>query len=101
MTSPRLNLRIDGRVYPTLDWSFGGFRIGGYKGRHRPGDRFMARLCAANGQATEAYLFARVVRTDRRTGELSATFDAFGEGTWEALERAAMSALRGRRARAG
>lgn len=92
MRSPRLVVTVNEAQYRTLDWSFGGFRIAGYSGSLKIGERFLAHL--AWGDQPLAYVLARVVRRDRRTGELAAAYTGVSEDGWRALERAAAWNLR-------
>lgn len=78
-------IMIEGRLYPTVDWSFGGFQIKGYHGRLRPGDRFtvshagmMIDDLSAMGADCE------VVRTAGDT--LSAHFNGLSDHVFDLLQ---------------
>jgi hypothetical protein len=82
---------IDGQAYAAADWSLGGFRIGGYDGAYRVGDRFDVDLY---GILDEVRLgggaIATVVRCDPETGELAASLDEFIADAWDQLEQLAV-----------
>ena len=97
MLIPELTIEIDGGFYPTQDWSMGGFRISGYGGGLAVGDRFAARMFGTiRGRQVEARVFATVVRLDRDSGELAASYYAFEHRAFETLERFATRQLRRR-----
>lgn len=90
MTSRRLRVELQGAVYTTLDWSLSGFRIGGYTGHLRVGDRAPVRLCgSSNDGELDAYVIAKVVRVNREKGQLAVTYVALPNGALQTLRRIA------------
>ena len=54
---------FEGKRYQTLDWGFGGFRIGGYQGELKPGDRFTVDgVGLVDGDVFGVRIDCRVVR---------------------------------------
>lgn len=92
MTGLRLRVELQGAVYTTLDWSLSGFRIAGYTGHLRVGDRAPVRLCGSgDGGELDAYVIARVVRANREKGQLAVTYVALPNGALQTLKRIARS----------
>ncbi len=49
ITTPSLQLKIDGRKYRTLDWSLGGLRINGFHADVKPRDRLSGTIAGVGG----------------------------------------------------
>jgi PilZ domain len=65
---PALQLEIDGKRFKTTDWSLGGFRITGYRGAPKIGDRLSGQIKSLNSSAPGTFV-AEVVRI-AETGEI-------------------------------
>ena len=76
---------FDGDRHQTLDWSLGGFRVQGYKGKLLPGQEF--DLDGVGFSVDEVYsliINCRVVRSFE--GQLAAAFVELSPQAYDALE---------------
>ncbi|HIJ44290.1 MAG: hypothetical protein QF511_01265 [Rhodospirillales bacterium] len=82
---PVITFSIGDEAYQTLDWSFGGFRIGGYKGDILGNTEFMIN---GIGLDTETIFDVRVDCKAIRIadGELAASFIELGSEAYDILE---------------
>lgn len=84
---PPIAIEIEDKTYTTVDWSLGGFRILPYEGAGRVGDTLALNLVI--GVAGESYRYratAEVMRIDRRTGSLAASFKGLPPEAIDTLE---------------
>lgn len=95
LQEPPLTVALQGLKFPTVDWSLGGFRIGGYRGRAEVGDRFtVAAFGELAGRLLGGTAVATVVRRDVLARELAASFAEFRDDTWEQLEQLSVRRVR-------
>jgi hypothetical protein len=78
-------ISFGGERYPTLDWSLGGFRVQGYKGKLLPGHEF--KLDGVGFDVENVYSLSvdcKVVRS--HDGQLAASFVELTPQVYDALE---------------
>ncbi len=76
---------FDGERFQTLDWSLGGFRVQGYKGKLLPEQEF--KLAGIGFDVENIYSLSidcKVVRS--RDGQLAASFIELSPQAYDALE---------------
>lgn len=82
-----LLIELDGKAFPTIDWSLGGFRIEGYDGRRRRGEEITVRIVVRAGESRRTHVArAEIVRRGIETGQLAANFILLDNDTLETLE---------------
>ena len=90
-----IQVKIDGVVYHTLDWSFGGIRVGGYEGGLQP--EWETRIEAVGletGPLVAINLLARVVWVKPMSQEIAIAFDGLPERAYNVFEGLTMNRLR-------
>lgn len=90
-----IQVKIEGKVYHTLDWSFGGMRIGGYEGGLQP--EWEARVEAVGletGPLAAINLLCRVVWVKPVSKEIAIRFDGLSERAYTVFEGLTMNRLR-------
>ena len=85
---PSLAIDFEGRRYPAVDWSLGGFCIAPYVGTSLPGDRLSALLVAiVPGMPNRRHRAdVEVVRIEPDTATLAARFIALDPSAVETLD---------------
>jgi hypothetical protein len=106
--TPRLGTRspilieLEGKVYPTVDWSLGGFLIEGYEGRRRRGEEVTLGIQVKAGESELSHVArAEIVRLNAATGHLAANFVMLDNATLDTLEGWMTGRLRRRLLRVG
>lgn len=80
-------VELEGKVYPTIDWSLGGFLIEGYDGARRRGEEITVGILVKAGTAELSHVVrAEVVRRNVTTGQLAANFIMLDNATVDTLE---------------
>jgi hypothetical protein len=94
-------IELEGKFYPTVDWSLGGFRIEGYDGRRRRGEEITVGILVKAGTEQLSHVArAEIVRRDVRAGHLAANFFGLDNATVDTLEGWLTGRLRRRMLRA-
>ena len=95
-------IELEGKVYPTIDWSLGGFLIDGYDGKRRAGDEVTVGILVKAGTAEFSHVArAEIARRSRITGRLAANFVGLDNATLDTLEGWMTGRLRRRLQRRG
>ena len=80
-------IELEGKVYPTVDWSLGGFLIDGYEGRRRRGEEITVGILVKAGAERLSHVArAEIVRRDVLAGHLAANFIGLDNATVDTLE---------------
>lgn len=80
-------IELEGKVYPTVDWSLGGFLIEGYDGRRRRGEEITVGILVQAGTEQLSHVArAEIVRRDVQAGHLAANFIGLDNATVDTLE---------------
>lgn len=80
-------IELEGKVYPTVDWSLGGFLIEGYDGRRRRGEEITVGILVKAGGAELSHVVrAEIVRRSVEAGRLAANFILLDNDTLDTLE---------------
>lgn len=90
-----IQVKIDGKIYHALDWSFGGVRLGGYDGGLQA--EWETRIEAVGletGGLAMINLLARVVWVKPMSQEIAISFDGLSERAYNVFEGLSMNRLR-------
>ena len=88
-----IRVQIDGRIYSSIDWSFGGFLLDEYDGDLGSGWEFKVEaLGLEEGQMIPVSAPCRSIRVVRQT--LAAAFNGLSSQTYDVLEGLTMYKLR-------
>ena len=80
-------IELEGKVYPTVDWSLGGFLIDGYDGKRRRGEEITVGILVKAGTEQLSHVArAEIVRRDVLAGHLAANFIGLDNATVDTLE---------------
>ncbi|MEQ9640036.1 MAG: hypothetical protein RIM84_08430 [Alphaproteobacteria bacterium] len=92
---PPLTVALQGLKFATVDWSLGGFRIGGYRGQAKVGEQLAVNIFGQiAGRLLGGTAIATVVRRDFVDRELAASFTEFRSDTWDQLEQLSVRRVR-------
>ena len=80
-------MKLEGGLYNTINWSLGGFLLGGYKALHVPGD-VVEGTFRIDAHSPEFAFKAEVVRADIDTETMAVHFQELAPGAIDALDRA-------------
>jgi hypothetical protein len=88
MASPVVRLSIEGKVFRTVNWSFGGFLVQPYTGRWRAGDEVLVEAIApGEGKGFKFNTMATIVRVDRKEELLAARFETLNTRAFGIIEK--------------
>ena len=72
---PALVVKVDGKIYKTVNWSMGGLLIEGYKGKLTTGALVtVAALGESEKNLTDVCIRARVIRSDQEMEYIAINF---------------------------
>ncbi len=83
VATPSIALTIDDRHYETLDWSLGGFRLGGFRADVKPRDRISGTVGSV-GDAGPGEFVAEVMRV-AENGDISVRLLEISPATFLAM----------------
>jgi hypothetical protein len=90
-----IQVKLDGTVYHTLDWSFGGVRIGEYEGGLQPDwETRVEAVGLETGPLVPINLLARVVWVKPMSKQIALAFDGLPERVYDVFEGLTMNRLR-------
>jgi hypothetical protein len=84
---PPLAVKLGGGLFQTINWSLGGFLLGGYKGLHVPGETIEGSF-RIDGHGAEYAFAAEIVRADIDAETLAAHFTELAPGAIDQLDKA-------------
>ena|SRR5689334_7895756 len=84
---PPLAVKLGSGLFQTINWSLGGFLLGGYKGLHVPGE-FVEGSFQISPQGPEFTFRAEVIRADIDAETLAVHFCELAPGAIEQLDKA-------------
>ena len=86
---PVFDIRIDGQLCDTINWSLGGLLVSGYEGKHNPDDLVGVELKIKDANTDFALkINALVVRTDLRNKTVALRFEEMSPVIYDFFERA-------------
>lgn len=80
---PALRLVIDGEKYPTIDWSLGGFRIGGFHRDIALRETITGKIRSRSGIVGGAFTARATRKTD--DGQIAFRFIEIASKTWMSM----------------
>ncbi len=88
VATPKLDLRLHGATYSTVNWSLKGFLVAPYDGPSGPGDKIAIHIVVRLGKETVTYVAeAEVVRISTVKKQLAARFVRMESEATKTLER--------------
>jgi hypothetical protein len=79
-------VKLEGGLYQTINWSLGGFLLGGYKGLHVPGEIIEGSF-RVDPHSPEFAFVAEVVRADIDAKTLAVHFREVAPGAIDQLDK--------------
>jgi hypothetical protein len=94
---PVFNIRLNGLVCDTLNWSLGGLLVSGYTGNHKADDLLNVDIKIKDTSGDYAMkITARVVRVDRKAETIALRFEEMSPLIYDFFERSFAQRFRSR-----
>ena len=94
---PVFNVRLDGLVCDTINWSLGGLLVSGYEGNHNTDDQVEVAIKIKDTTGDYAMkLLAKVIRVDARNKTIALQFEEMSPVIYDFFERSFSQRFRNR-----